>query len=352
MCSEEIPKTENFYEEVIPRFSFATFKSHFRVTPRAFDYILSKISENHHFRKRSPEFGGREQVPIEKFLLVTLWTLATPESYRSIGDRFNISKSMVHFCLHTTVSVILEELCSFQVKWPALDERHFIAEGFSKYGIQNCIGIIDGTHIPIQKPSLNAYDYFNRKKFYSMILQGICRNDLRFIDVDIRWPGGVHDARVFRTSDMFPHGSELCAPNFFLIGDAAYPIQSWLTAPFRNHGHLTPAQLHFNTIISKTRVKIEHAFGLLKGRFRRLRNLLDMKGDQNIANTVVASCVLHNICILQGDDADIQDYINEGMNNLALFNLGNIHLDENVGGNELRAQLVAELWERRNQQRV
>ena len=39
--------------------------------------------------------------------------------------------------------------------------------------MDGCVGAIDGTHIPIKKPKDSGKKYINRKKFASMILQGI-----------------------------------------------------------------------------------------------------------------------------------------------------------------------------------
>lgn len=341
MQRQYIPKITNYVEEVIPSYNYSTFKSHFRMTPGCFEQFLMIMGNVRSLRKR--HHGGRPIVPLQKMLLMVLWILGTPESFRSIGDRFNVCKSTVFHCLHRVARVINSELCKLYIKWP--EEGNRGAESMGKYGINYAIGAVDGCHIPITKPILHGYDYFNRKKFYSMVLQGICNGNLLFIDVDIRWPGGVHDARVFRTSDIFQVLPNLCEPNFFVLGDSAYPLSKWVLTPYKNYGQLTPVQLNYNKIHSKTRVKIEHAFGLLKGRFRRLRDCLDIKEAKDIVEIVVASCVLHNMCIVHGQDDNIQDYINEGQHELLLLNFDE---DRNVEHEGIirRNQVSEDLWNR------
>jgi len=39
-------------------------------------------------------------------------------------------------------------------------------------GFPGVVGAIDGCHIPIKQPPGNANDYYNRKEFHSIILQG------------------------------------------------------------------------------------------------------------------------------------------------------------------------------------
>jgi len=66
--------------------------------------------------------------------------------------------------------------------------------------------------------------------------------------------------------------------------------------------------------VSKTRQTIERAFALLFGRFRRLK-YLDINKVDLIPATVIACCVLYNVCIDSGDDF-LNEYVNEGMNDV------------------------------------
>lgn len=107
--------------------------------------------------------------------------------------------------------------------------------------------------------------------------------------------------------EYFPH-------NEYIIGDKAYPVLSWCIPPYVNRGNLTPAQRNFNTVLSKTRQTIERTFALLFGRFRRLK-FLDMNRSDCIPATVLAACVMHNICLDSGD-LEVENYIREGLNHL------------------------------------
>ena len=66
----------------------------------------------------------------------------------------------------------------------------------------------------------------------------------------------------------------------------------------------------FNETLSGARSVIERAFGLLKGRFRRLKSL-DMSNVERIPHVILACCVLHNICLAKNDlvefETDIAD---------------------------------------------
>lgn len=65
--------------------------------------------------------------------------------------------------------------------------------------------------------------------FHSIILHGVCKNDLLFTDINVGWPGRVHDAKVQRNSTLRDAGFEKCAHGLYhVLGDAAYPLKQWL----------------------------------------------------------------------------------------------------------------------------
>lgn len=82
--------------------------------------------------------------------------------------------------------------------------------------------------------------------------------------------------------------------NYFLLGDSAYPCLKQLMVPYRDNGHLTRAQRHFNQKLSSCRVKIENAFGCLKQRFRQLYHF-KLRDIVRMVRVIHACCVLHNI---------------------------------------------------------
>ena len=84
-----------------------------------------------------------------------------------------------------------------------------------------------------------------------------------------------------------------------LLGDSGYPCKPCLMTPY--YDPLTPAQKLFNKAHSKTRVVVEQTFGILKQRFPCLRYTLRNKID-HIPNIIVATAILHNICLERNDD--------------------------------------------------
>nr|CAI5827076.1 unnamed protein product [Callosobruchus analis] len=154
-------------------------------------------------------------------------------------------------------------------------------------GINDIIGAIDGCKINIKKSAVDGYVYCNRKSEYSTSLQGVCDYKKKFIDSFCGEAGSIHDSRLLkRLSEESMNGF---IGSDFLLGDSAY-------LPFRDNGRLTKNQKTFNYKHSSSRVVIEDAFGLLIGRFRRLKSF-ENSNVLLITKYVVAPVVLHDICI-------------------------------------------------------
>ena len=156
-------------------------------------------------------------------------------------------------------------------------------------------------------------DYFNRKRWHSVVLQAVVDGKGLFWDVCVGFPGSVHDARILRQShlwEILSDGQLLgqsrmtisgCDVGHYLIGDPAYPMQNWLMKPFSDTGRLTPEQHTYNYRLSSARSVVEMAFGRLKGRWRCLLKRNDCKLELG-KKMALTCCVLHNICEEHGDN--------------------------------------------------
>ena len=78
--------------------------------------------------------------------------------------------------------------------------REIVSKFEVKFGIPQAFGCIDGTYVPSKKPLINSQDFYNYKQFFSLIVQAVCDNQGRFVDVEYKWPGSVHDAKVLANS--------------------------------------------------------------------------------------------------------------------------------------------------------
>jgi hypothetical protein len=86
-----------------------------------------------------------------------------------------------------------------------------------------------------------------------------------------------------------------------LIGDAAYPIRPWMYCPFKGEKtELSQIQANWNFVQSSTRMCVERAFGILKGRWKIIMKRYDVP-LKNVPDLVATCIVLHNLCITMND---------------------------------------------------
>ncbi|XP_067119417.1 uncharacterized protein [Centruroides vittatus] len=269
-------KIMNYVEETISRYNDIDFKVHFRLKRETVEFILLNINLHKKSNTGRPSLHYSDK---EKVILLSLWMLRNQESFCGIADRFGLETGHAHRLFIT--------FCT------ELSKRH-------------------------------KQEYYCRKQFTAVILQGVCDSRKVFIDVYAGWPGSSHDARVWKNSPLYRHisnGTVSIPENCHLLGDLAYPLSSYLMVPYKDNGHLNRKEKFFNKRLSSSHVVIEQAYGDLFGRFRRLKHL-HVTQRSNIPKMIISACILHNFCVLQNDEAPERDdnYIQNG-NNLADYEI-------------------------------
>ncbi|MCO5550757.1 hypothetical protein L7F22_004248 [Adiantum nelumboides] len=182
-------------------------------------------------------------------------------------------------------------------------------------GFHNMCGAIDGTHIKLaRKPVVDLFpaQYVSRHGFHSILLQGIVDSKKLFWNVVCSAPGGSYDSNVFKSSQVYRDMKSceiLSEPLIelnrlsirpYLVSDSAYKPTSFLLKAFKSKARQDLALKNASDKqIAKGRVKVENAFGILKNRWRILR---DLNVSLPFAPNVVITCsVLHNYVQLKGE---------------------------------------------------
>ena len=311
VCVLYVHRSSQFWEKIVlETFGPVEWIENFRMSRETFGYLCDKLRPS--ISRQTTKL--RRAVSTEKRVAITLWCLATPSEYRTIAHLFGVGRSTVCTVVQETCRVIVRTLMNTYIEFPTGDNLKKVINQFEhKWGLPQCSGAIDGSHIPIAAPELNHTDYYNRKGWYSMLVQAIVDADYIFRDICVGWPGSVHDARVFANSKIYERITEEnllaneqtrvfhgCRIPVFIVGDSAYPLKTWLMKPFADTGSLTAQQKCYNYRLSRARIVVENAFGRLKARWRRLLKRNDMS-IKNIPNIISACCILHNLCEIHGE---------------------------------------------------
>ncbi|XP_030219862.1 protein ANTAGONIST OF LIKE HETEROCHROMATIN PROTEIN 1 [Gadus morhua] len=302
-------RSSEWWDVIVPGFTNEQWVENFRMSEETFGFLTNKLRPV--LERQDTNFRGC--VPLKKRVAIALWKLATGSEYRSIGHLFGVSITTVCRCVQDFCAAAETLLVPEQIRYP--DEvkfREMATYIENRWGLPHCVGAIDGSHIPILAPQDYHCDFFNRKGWHSILLQGVVDGKGLFWNVFAGLAGSMHDARVLRVSKLWElasRGNHFPArtrniggvtAGYYILGDSAYPLQNWLLKPFQDTGRLTAEQQMFNRKFSRVRVVVENAFGRLKGRWRCLlkRNDSDL---QLVKSMVMTCCALHNLCENHGE---------------------------------------------------
>nr|XP_043623696.1 protein ALP1-like [Erigeron canadensis] len=183
---------------------------------------------------------------------------------------------------------------------------------------KNCLGALDGTYIQCLVPLGERPRYRTRKGDIATNVLGVCSQDMQFIFVLLGWEGSAADGRVLRDALDRPNGLKVARPGYYLV-DAGYTNGEGFLAPYRGQRyHLndwrdgyqptTPKEF-YNMKHSSARNVIERCFGLLKGRWKILKDNSFYPIDTKI-RIIMACCLLYNF-IRQEIEEDPQEMEND-----------------------------------------
>ena len=215
-------------------------------------------------------------------------------------------------CVYRSCEAIVEHMLQDQM--PALTEATWrtIAEGFwQKWNFPNCLGALDGKHIVLQAPRNSGSSFFNYKKSHSIVLLALVDADYKFRVVQVGDYGRGSDSGIYAESRLgkrleagtmhvprdtpLPGADELGRVPFVVVGDAAFPLRTYLMRPYPGK-NLPREKEVFNYRLSRARMVVECAFGILAARWRALHTKLNMLTEQ-ADNVVLSMCILHNFLL-------------------------------------------------------
>lgn len=293
--------------------------------PLVHNEINDKLNEN--------SMRGLPIPPLLK-LLAVLRFYGTGNFQIVTGDLVGISQPTISRCVKDISRIIASKLPLF-VKFPTTLEgkMHNQVLFYNIAGFVGIDGVVDCTHIPIINPGGNQGENFrNRKGIFSINVQIVSGPRCEILDIVARWPGSVHDSRIFSNSYVNIMYEQKKLPGH-LLGDGGYPLLEYLFTPVRNPQNRKEER--YNKAQITTRNTVERLNGIYKRRFSCLSKKLATK--LNTTLLIISACaVLHNIAICRLEELP---YTDEVLNDNQV-----IHQEyngpPNLYGNVVRAEFI------------
>jgi DDE superfamily endonuclease len=252
---------------------------------------------------------------------IFLYAVVTDLSMRKLAERFQRSTETIDRVYHKVMKLFLRKGIYEPAIQPATQDTplHISISSSPMYSpfLDDCIGAVDGTHIPVSPPSAERKSFRDRSGHITQNVLAICNFDMRFTDVLSGWEGSVADSTLWMEAHRL--GAVSIPRGKYVLGDAGFPNCDYCLTPYRGvRYHLKEwekankrprnAKELFNLRHAKLRNVIERIFGVMKKRFKILTLPRAFKMTAQ-ARVVLALCVLHNILrdIGEWDDDDIED---------------------------------------------
>lgn len=192
---------------------------------------------------------------------------------------------------------------------PTTDEWRLIAQRFEeRWNFPLCCGALDGKHVVLKAPANSGSQFFNYKGTFSLVLLAVVDAEKCFRVIDVGGYGRTSDGGILANSafgqalrsgtlqlpaDLPLPGADHRGPQpHVFVADEAFPLQKNLMRPFPGR-NLPRERRVFNYRLSRARLVVENAFGILSSQWRMYRRAIEVHPE--VAEKCVrATCVLHN----------------------------------------------------------
>ncbi|XP_076837450.1 uncharacterized protein LOC143482801 [Brachyhypopomus gauderio] len=304
-------ESTDWWERVVmTEFQPSDWLERFRMSRETFFLLCGKLKP----RLARQDTCLRPALPLEKRVAVALWRLASNVEYRTISALFGVGRSTVCKCVREVCHAIAVMLRPLYLRTPSEQELEDAARLFgTRWGFPHCVGALGSLHVPIIAPTSNADNYWNSRGWLSVITQGAVNGLGQFWDVCTGFPGSTEHSAILQNSTLWATGCEggLSPQNppqsfmgkplsYLMLGDAGYPLQTWLLKGYPESDGLSCGQRVFNHRLERARSVVDDAFLRLKARWQCLLKRNDCHMDV-VPTMILACCVLHNVCEVHGD---------------------------------------------------
>ena len=177
-----------------------------------------------------PNLTSSTKICYGQRVMIFLYTISG-KTNRDAQERWQHSGDTISKIIHEVAKslIIIQKEFVFMDVNPSTSARILNNSKFFPY-FANCIGAIDGTHIPAVVQNENNSAFRNRKCYVSQNVLAACDFNMVITYTLAGWEGSAHDGRVL--SDAMEKGFPVRVGKYYL-GDAGYSLTKNVLTPYR-----------------------------------------------------------------------------------------------------------------------
>ncbi|GAV69231.1 DDE_4 domain-containing protein, partial [Cephalotus follicularis] len=161
----------------------------------------------------------------------------------------------------------------------------------------NCLGALDGTHIPVHVLDVDKVRYWNRKGELTTNVLACCSHDGLFTYILPGWEGSTADSRILRDAISRTNGLKVPQSQYYLC-DAGYTNgEGFLALYWGQRYHLTEFRGRSNRRTKEVFFNMKHSHARNVNLWYSKKKILRTTTwypPKTLCQIISACCLLHN----------------------------------------------------------
>lgn len=265
------------------------------------------------------DVANRKLCPIEIKLLAVLRILGRNWSFDDIAEATLMGESTARRAFHTFCENFVREYYTVYVHRPEGEKLQRVMDVYARMGLPGCVGSTDCVHLKWDRCPISIANLCSGKEGYpSLAYSCVVDHHRRILGSTASFFGARNDKTIVRhdryitdvkyklvnddiSFNVFIDGVLTPQRGVYYICDGGYHKWTCMMNPLKHTG--TRDRRLWSEWVESTRKDVECCFGILKARWRFLRNGIVLQKQEFIDNVFFTCCILHNL-ILEFDGLD------------------------------------------------
>ena len=301
------------------------FRRRFRVPFPVYQWIVSECRRRNLFPSdfKKVDITGRPTIPFELKVLGVLRILGRNWCLDDVNESSGISETAMQLFFHNFIRVFVGSFYNDFIRRPDTPTLERIMNVYDKLGVPGCAGSIDMVHLKWDMCPVSIFSLCKGKEGYpTLAYEVVCDHSRKIYSCTNHFWGTINDKTIIKFDEYIlavkekrvwadvtfkiidESGEEKIVKGVWFLTDNGYHNWDCLMSPYSICSDM--GKIYWSEWIESVRKDVECCFGILKARFRLLREGLRFHYAADITNIFHFCCILHNM-LLEFDGLDMFD---------------------------------------------